>query len=87
MRIKFWELDIGASAIKDPAQEFDQRRAIILGVRNRKSEVPIDFAIKMMAIRTPINDVRLKDDPKLSTAIPMLIEWVDAYGEAPFRHK
>lgn len=87
LSINFWELDIGASAIQDPAQEFDQRRAIILGVRNRKSGLPIDFAIKMMAIRTPVNDVRLKDYPKLSTANAIPIEWVDAEGEAPFSHK
>lgn len=87
LSIKFWELDIGASNINDPAQEFDQRRAIILGVRNRKSGVPIDFAIKMMAVRTPVNEVRLKDYPKLGTANPILIEWVDADGEAPLRHK
>lgn len=87
LNIEFWELDIGASTNKNPAQEFDQRRAIILGIRNRKSDIPVEFAIKMIAMRTPVNEVRLKDYPKLSTSSAILIEWEDAEGEQPFSHK
>lgn len=85
VEIGFWTFDIGAHLIKSPKHEFDQRSAIVLGIRNRKSDMPVEDAISLIAARTPVREVRLKDYHKIGSAVAEKIEWVT--GGETYEHK
>jgi len=71
----FWIFDIGAANTRAESLEFDQRRAIIIGIRNRRSDIPIQDAITFVARRVPLHEVKLSDYSKIATAIAARIEW------------
>ena len=70
---KRWGFDLGRATIDDESLEFDQRRAIIIGIKQRRVEVDAKDAIKRVALSTSIYDVKFSDfeNAETSEAVPL----------------
>jgi len=76
----YWALDIGHAQTKSQSLEWDQRRAVILGVRNRKNGLSVEDAIARISTQTRVEEVRFADYSKISTAKPDEIRWGPGTG-------
>ena len=67
---QFWTLDLGKARTNDPRLEFDQRRAVIIAVRERRSDISILNIVQAIAQSARINNVPLADYTNAETAHP-----------------
>lgn len=67
---RYWGLDIGKASRDDPDHEFDQRRALVLGIRDCRQDYSLEEAISKLVMTTSINDVDLRFYDKAFTARP-----------------
>lgn len=68
VRPELWELDLGYAQTKSPAMEWYQRRALIIGIRNRRPSVDVEHAVSKIAAGTSVGTVKLSDYSNLATA-------------------
>lgn len=69
VRPDLWELDIGHANTKSPALEWYQRRALILGIRNRRPGLSVEDAVTKLATGTKVGNVALSDFSKAATGV------------------
>jgi hypothetical protein len=67
-RPDLWELDIGYANTKSPLLEWDQRRAVILGMRNRRPGLTVEDAVTKVATGARVGVIRLRDYSNAATA-------------------
>lgn len=79
VRPELWELDIGHANTKSPALEWYQRRALILGVRNRRPGLSVEDAVTKLATGTNVGTIKLSDFSKAGTAVAQHVPY-DAWG-------
>ena len=79
VRPELWELDIGYAKSKVPAMEWHQRRALIIGIRNRRPSLNVEDAVTKIAAGTRIGTVSLSDYSKAATARAQHVPY-DAWG-------
>lgn len=77
----YWELDIGFAQEEMAVSEWDQRRAILLGVRNRREGLAPDAAIARISKETIVNDVRFEDYSKIDKATARKLKWKSGQGK------
>ena len=87
VRPELWELDIGYANTKSAALEWYQRRALILGIRNRRPSLAVEDAVTKIAAGTKIGTVYLADYSRAATARAQHVPY-DAWGTgSPDRHR
>lgn len=68
VRPELWELDLGYALTASPALEWYQRRALILGIRNRRPSIDLEYAVTKIAAGTKVGTVKLSDYSNFATA-------------------
>jgi hypothetical protein len=87
-RPELWELDIGYANAMTATLEWDQRRAVILGIRNRRPGLAVEDAITKVATGARVGVVKLWDYSKASTARAEHIPYGDwGTGGRPDTHR
>jgi hypothetical protein len=79
-----WGFDLGRANNADDSYEFDQRRALVVGIRERRSEVDEKSAISRVVLSTKIGLVDLSDYEFSNTAIAVRLR---AASGQKTRHK
>ncbi|MEO1100250.1 MAG: hypothetical protein AAFW65_00235 [Pseudomonadota bacterium] len=88
VRPELWELDIGYAKTESPALEWYQRRALIIGIRNRRPALDVENAVTQIAAGTWIGTVGLFDYSEAATVRAQNIPYDDwSTGGAPDRHR
>lgn len=88
VRPELWELDIGHANTKSPALEWYQRRALIVGIRNRRPGLSVEDAVTKLAVGTKVGTVALSDYSKAATAVAEHIPYEDwSTGGKPDTHR
>lgn len=75
-------MDLGFSNQKKDSLEFDQRRAIIIGVRERDSSISVDAALSMIVARANIGVINLGHYSNFSNLNLEEVAWVEADGSS-----
>lgn len=79
VRPELWELDIGYANTKSSALEWHQRRALIIGIRNRRATLDIEDAVTKISAGTKIDTVGLSEYSKVATARAQHVPY-DSWG-------
>lgn len=66
-RPDLWELDLGYANSKSLALEWDQRRAVILGIRNRRPGLTVEDAVTKLVTGSKVGTIKLADYSKSAT--------------------
>lgn len=82
---KYWVLNIGHARTKSPNIEWDQRRAVILGIRNRRDGLSVEDAISRISRQTKVGEVPFDNYSEASSAVATSIVWKKGSGTSPHR--
>ncbi len=88
VRPELWELDLGYAQTKSPALEWYQRRALIIGIRNRRPSVDLEGAVTKIVEGTTVGSIKLSDYSNFSIAKAQHVPYDEWHsGGAPDTHR
>lgn len=74
---RYWGLHLGQSKIENPELEFDQRRAITIGIKEKIAELPINDIVRKIVLNSQNDNYDLTSYQFSNSAVPLEFEYID----------